>query len=318
MPLWDMSGNAPALPAILDRPLGQPIGARRHDVLVHDAVLIDVLQLGNPGVIAVYALDGPEPALVDCGPAVCVDALVAGLDAQGIGLTDLRHLLVTHIHPDHVGGAGRLVREHPGLQVHVHELGAPHLVDPARLEQSARRLYGDEFDRLFGAIEPVPPENVSIIAGPRLAGLDVIPTPGHAPHHVTFFGPDGACYPGDTLGACLPPGRFVYPASAPPGIDVDAWLASLDAIEAHRASVLRLAHFGEVADVTGHLDRLRSRIAEWRAFVADGGTEHGFVAMAEEAWRAEAGEAAGKHWLLPSFALSYAGLARFVEKRAQS
>jgi glyoxylase-like metal-dependent hydrolase (beta-lactamase superfamily II) len=291
--------------------------ASRHDGVVHDVLLIDALQLGNPGVIGVYVLDGPEPALVDCGPAVCTDALLAGLASNDIGLSDIRHLLVTHIHPDHVGGAGRLVREHPGLQVHVHELGAPHLVDPTRLEQSARRLYGDEFDRLFGAIEPVPAENISVIAGTSVAGLDVIPTPGHAPHHVTFFGPDGACYPGDTLGAMLPPGRFAYPASAPPGIDVDTWLASLDAIEARAPSFLRLAHFGEVVDAPGHIGRLRTRITEWTKFVEGGASEEEFVAMAAGISSTEAGEAASRHWLLPSFSLSYGGLSRFVEKRAQ-
>ena len=107
------------------------------------AALIDLRHLGNEGVIASYLLEGPEPALVDCGPAICLPGLEAGLARLGLALADLRHILLTHIHPDHAGAAGELVRRHPALQVHVHEVGAPHLVDPARLERSARRLYGE-------------------------------------------------------------------------------------------------------------------------------------------------------------------------------
>ena len=102
-------------------------------------------------VIGVYLLETDDgPALFDCGPATCVDALKAGLAARGLALRDVRHLLLSHIHLDHAGAAGALVREHPALRVHVSELGAPHLVDPTRLERSARRLYGDAFDALWG------------------------------------------------------------------------------------------------------------------------------------------------------------------------
>jgi glyoxylase-like metal-dependent hydrolase (beta-lactamase superfamily II) len=276
--------------------------------------LIDGNHLGNPHVIGLWLLDGPEPALVDCGPAVCGAALRAGLSAAGLDLTDVAHLLLTHVHPDHGGGAGGLVRDHPGLQVHVSEAGAPHVVDPGRLEAGSRALYGDDFDRLFGPIEAVPAENVHVL-GVRMLGLEVFPTPGHAWHHVSFLGPDGACYVGDAAGCLIPPGRFLYPASAPPGIDLAAWEASLDAIDSRRPTSLRLPHFGEVADAPAHLARTRERLGAWADRIRRGATAEEFVAAAELELEDEAGETAGLYRQLPSFELSYAGLERYLDKQ---
>ena len=280
------------------------------------AALIDLLHLGRPHVIAAYLLGGAEPALVDCGPAVCADALEAGLAEQGVRLTDVRHLLLTHIHPDHAGAAGALVLRHPGLHVHVHEVGAPHLVDPIRLEQSARRLYGEEFDRLFGSIVPVPEENVHVLGGDIL-GLEVVPTPGHAWHHVAFFADGGACYAGDALGCLLPPGRFLYPAAAPPEIDLEAWDASFDAIEARRPSTVLLPHFGEYRDAMEIVGLARAQLHAWAERVRSGCTEEEFVLAAEAELAAEAGEAAALYRQLPGFDLSYAGLERYFRKKAE-
>src|SRR5258707_617928 len=132
---------------------------------------IDLLHLGRERVIASYLLDTTDgPALLDCGPTTTVAALEGGLAARGLALTDIRHLLLTHIHLDHAGAAGVLVRKHPGLQVHVSAIGAPHLIDPERLERSARRLYGDAFDDLWGELAPVPEENVHVV-GDDVVGL---------------------------------------------------------------------------------------------------------------------------------------------------
>jgi glyoxylase-like metal-dependent hydrolase (beta-lactamase superfamily II) len=278
------------------------------------SALIDLLHLGSPHVIGSYLLEGDGPALVDCGPAVCLPALEAGLERRGLRLTDVRHLLLTHIHPDHAGAAGALVARHPGLRVHVHEIGAPHLVDPERLDRSARRLYGEEFDRLFGPIDPVPEGNVHVLGG-RILGLDVVPTPGHASHHVAFFDEAGACYAGDALGGLLPPGRFLYPAAAPPGIDLEAWEASLDAIEERRPSRLLLAHFGEVRDSLAHVERTRQRLREWGSWVESGLPVEEFVRRADAQLDAEAGPERGLYSQLPSFELTYAGIRRYFDKR---
>lgn len=277
-------------------------------------MLIDLLHLGNEHVIASYLLDGDEPALVDCGPAVCAAALEAGLGERGLRLTDVRHLLLTHIHPDHAGAAGALVARHPGLQVHVHEIGAPHLVDPDRLDRSARRLYGEEFDRLFGPIDPVPAANVHVL-GDRVLDLGVVYTPGHASHHVAFFDEAGTCYAGDVLGGLLPPGRFLYPAAAPPGIDLEAWEASLDAIEERRPARLLLAHFGEVPDALAHVARTRERLREWGSWVGDRMPVEEFVRRVEAQLDAEAGGERDLYRQLPGFDLTYAGIRRYFDKR---
>src|SRR6266550_7952964 len=151
---------------------------------------LDLRHLGRARVIGCYLLETREgPALLDCGPTSCVPELHERLRERGLELHDVRHLLLSHIHLDHAGAAGTLVRQHPALQVHVSEIGAPHLVDPERLERSARRLYGAEFDALWGELAPVPERNVEVV-GRDVLGLDCFPSPGHAKHHVCYVDRD--------------------------------------------------------------------------------------------------------------------------------
>jgi glyoxylase-like metal-dependent hydrolase (beta-lactamase superfamily II) len=279
--------------------------------------LLDLRHLGRERVIGSYLLEGDEPALVDCGPSSCLDALREDLAAHGLGIGELRHLVLTHIHLDHAGAAGSLVRENPDLLVHVSEIGAPHLVDPSRLERSARRLYGDAFDTLWGALEPVPEANVRVI-GERVLDLEAFPTPGHASHHVSFLATDGACYTGDAAGVRIPPGRYIAPVAPPPDIDVEAWERTLDAIEERRPERLLLAHFGAADDPRYHLEELRSALRTW-AERAREGSEEEFVAAAVADVRAAADQAtadlfqqAGPFWQ------SYAGLRRYWDKKEES
>src|SRR5215203_1491646 len=140
---------------------------------------LDLRHLGRERVIGAYLVETEDGlALNDCGPATCVPELKARLSERGLELTDVRHLLLSHIHLDHAGAAGVLVRRQPGLRVHVSEVGAPHLVDPSRLERSARQLYGEAFDELWGELAPVPQENLEVV-GERVLGLDAFPAPGH-------------------------------------------------------------------------------------------------------------------------------------------
>jgi glyoxylase-like metal-dependent hydrolase (beta-lactamase superfamily II) len=281
------------------------------------AVLIDLHHLGNPHVIAAYLLTGDEPALVDCGPAVCVEALEHGLAKEGLALVDVRHLVLTHIHLDHAGAAGTLVRRHPELLVHVSDVGAPHLVDPTRLERSARRLYEAKFDRLFGEILPVPEANVHVL-GSRILDLEVVPTPGHAWHHVAFFDTEGACYPGDALGSAIPPGNFVYPAAAPPEIDLEAWERSFEAIEQRAPNVLRLPHFGEVGEPVAHIEKTRERLHSWAARVEGGAGVAEFLDSVHREFDAEAGPERDLYGQLPGFELTYAGIKRYFDTRRGS
>jgi glyoxylase-like metal-dependent hydrolase (beta-lactamase superfamily II) len=279
--------------------------------------LIDLRHLGSERVVGSYLLGGAEPALVDCGPASCLDALRDALAARGLEVADLRHLLLTHIHLDHAGAAGTLVRENPALLVHVSEVGAPHLADPSRLERSARRLYGADFDRLWGELAPVPEGNVRVV-GSSVLGLEAFPTPGHASHHVSYLAGDGALFAGDAAGVRIPPSAYVAPVSPPPDIDVEAWERTIAAIAERRAERLCLPHFGVVEDVAEHLERLRAALRVW-AERARTGSEQEFVRAAESDLREEGDPATATLFQQAGpFAQSYAGLRRYWDKRAET
>jgi glyoxylase-like metal-dependent hydrolase (beta-lactamase superfamily II) len=273
---------------------------------------IDLLHGGAARTIGAYLFETEDGlALFDCGPASCLDALKAGLAERGHELGDVRHLLLSHIHLDHAGAAGSLVREHPALQVWVSELGAPHLVDPSRLERSARRLYGDAFDGLWGELVPVPEANVNL-AAERAAGLEVFPAPGHASHHVCYF--DGSTvYAGDAAGVRIQPSRSVLPPTPPPDIDVEAWYRTLEQIEQRAPGRLALIHFGVADDVSRHLAELRERLDTWSRRVEDGASEEEFVAAAKR--DLPPAEADDYDRAMP-FWQSYAGLRRYWDTRA--
>jgi glyoxylase-like metal-dependent hydrolase (beta-lactamase superfamily II) len=273
--------------------------------------LIDLRHLGAERVIGSYLVETDDGlALFDCGPTTGVERLKEGLAERGLALADIRRLLLSHIHLDHAGAAGVLVREHPALEVHVSAIGAPHLVEPSRLEASARRLYGDSFDILWGELAPVPRENVRVVGG-RVAGLDCFPSPGHASHHVCYLGPDGTLYAGDAAGVRIQPARDVLPPTPPPEADVDAWLDTLDEIERRRPARLALVHFGVADDPERHLAELRERLVAWAAWIRDGATEQEFVE------RALAGVDDADHYerAMPLWQ-SYHGLRRYWDKRA--
>ena len=222
---------------------------------------VDLDFLGHPRVIATAVVQGEAGvALVDPGPSTCLDTLRRELAAHGIGVRDIRAVLLTHIHLDHAGAAGSLVRENPDLEVHVHERGAPHMADPARLLASAGRLYGADMDRLWGEFLPVPPQNIRELRGGEqldVAGrrFEVAYLPGHASHHVGFLDrSSGVALVGDTAGVRTGEALFVMPPTPPPDIDIAAWLKSVEVIRGWRPSTLFVTHFGPHEDVTGHLD----------------------------------------------------------------
>jgi glyoxylase-like metal-dependent hydrolase (beta-lactamase superfamily II) len=272
---------------------------------------LDLHHQGAARVIGVYLVDTDDgPGLFDCGPSSCVERLKEGLREGGLKLQDIRHLLLSHIHLDHAGAAGVLVREHPALQVHVSEVGAPHLIDPSRLEASARRLYGDTFDELWGELAPVPQENVHV-AGDRVVGLDCFPAPGHASHHVCFLAADGTLYAGDAAGVRIQPHTTVLPPTPPPDFDLDVWLRTLEEIERRDTARLALVHFGVAEDVDGHLGELRTRLEDWVARMAPGVPEAEF----SESVRADVDSGLDEYERAMPFWQSYAGLKRYWEKR---
>jgi glyoxylase-like metal-dependent hydrolase (beta-lactamase superfamily II) len=276
---------------------------------------LDLMHQGADRVIASYLLETNDGlALFDCGPSTCLPRLKAALLERGVELGDVRHLLLSHIHLDHAGAAGVLVREHPQLHVHVSEIGAPHLADPSRLETSARRLYGDTFDTLWGELAPVPQENIRTVAA-RVIGLDCFPTQGHASHHVSYLDTAGTLYAGDAAGVRIHPERTVLPPTPPPDFDLDVWLETIDEIERRRPERLALIHFGVVSEPAAHLDELRRRLVEWVRLVQSGVTQEQFSESVRSEVTATADDVELYARAMP-FWQSYAGLERYTRTHA--
>jgi glyoxylase-like metal-dependent hydrolase (beta-lactamase superfamily II) len=205
---------------------------------------IDVRHQDQQHVICCWQVDD---VLVDPGPESTIDTLLDALDGE------------------QPRAAGALVREWPDVEVWVHERGARHLADPERLVASAKRLYGDDFDRLWGEVVPVPERSLRVLrGGESLDGWDVAYTPGHASHHVSYrHRSSGWVFPGDTCGVRLPPGDLLLPPTPPPDVDLAAWRASLDAIEAWEPERIAITHFGDYGDAAEHLERMRAALAHW-------------------------------------------------------
>ena len=276
---------------------------------------IDLMHQGRDRIVGVYVVETDDGlGLFDCGPSSTIDALKVGLAAHGLVLQDIRHLLLSHVHLDHAGAAGTLVREHPGLRVHVSSIGAPHVVDPSRLERSARRLYGDAFDVLWGALEPVPEENVETV-GSSTVGFEVFPTPGHASHHVSYLTLDGTLHAGDAVGVRIQPGRHVFPAAPPPDVDLEGWEQTFRSIEERRPARFALTHFGVAEDTEEHLASMREALARAAERVRSGMSQEEFEAasradvLASDEGDVSYYERAGPVWQ------TYLGLERYWEKR---
>jgi glyoxylase-like metal-dependent hydrolase (beta-lactamase superfamily II) len=209
-----------------------------------------------------------------------------------------------------------LVRKYPHLQVHVSEIGAPHLVDPSRLDASARRLYGDAFDALWGELAAVPEANVHVVSN-RVLGLECFPSPGHASHHVCYLAGDGTLYAGDAAGVRIQPARHILPVSPPPDVDVAAWHRTIDEIEGRRPARLALVHFGLVDEPVEHLEHLRRQLDLWATRVREGAGEEEFVAAAHAELAADEDDLEPWERAAPLWQ-SYAGLRRYWDKRAQA
>jgi glyoxylase-like metal-dependent hydrolase (beta-lactamase superfamily II) len=287
--------------------------------------------LGAPGIIATVALHGPGGvALIDPGPSSTLPALRAALGGAGIGIADVRAIVLTHIHLDHAGATGTLARENPALRVYVHERGAPHMINPEKLIASASRLWPGEMDRLWGAFLPVPAERLEVLRGGEriTAGgrdLDVLYTPGHASHHVSYFSAEtGIAFVGDTAGIRRPPGRFVLPPTPPPDIDLEIWRDSLARIGAWRAETLFVTHFGPHAPAGAHLtemaDHLELVAGLAKASLARPGTDEDREAWFTDEVRRElrrimSDENARSYEIAGRFDLNWRGLARYWRKR---
>jgi glyoxylase-like metal-dependent hydrolase (beta-lactamase superfamily II) len=238
--------------------------------LGHEVYQIDTLMAGYRRITAGYLIRADRPCLVETGTAPSAPVVRDALAGLGIGPSDLATVVVTHIHLDHAGGAGDIARMLPAAQVVVHEHGARHLADPSRLMASARMVYGDELDGLFGTLAPTPADRITAVgqtAAIDLGGgrrLDSHHTPGHARHHVGLIdSASGDLYVGDAAGVYIPETGDLRPATPPPDFDLATALASLRTFAALRPARLLFSHYGPVDAVTETLDRAAEEINVW-------------------------------------------------------
>jgi glyoxylase-like metal-dependent hydrolase (beta-lactamase superfamily II) len=293
---------------------------------------IDDLWMGRPKSIGTALLNSDgHLAIVDPGPGSTLEMLRQGLKDKGIGVGDLNAVLLTHIHLDHAGATGALVRENPRLTVYVHKNGAPHMIDPSKLLASAARLWPNELHRLFGDALPVPTQNLHILEGGEVLALgsrnvDVVYTPGHASHHVSYFDDgEGVAFVGDTAGVHIEGTSFVMPATPPPDIDLESWDKSFVAILERKPARLFLTHYGYSNNPSEHILLFRERLHRWAAVAGESLRKAENDSAAMDAFMSATYKEISEH--LPAdeadhyaftagLNLSFLGLARYLRKRA--
>lgn len=271
--------------------------------------LIDLRHLGRELVIGCWQVGD---VLIDPGPASCLETLLEALGEDRPGA-----VLLTHIHLDHAGATGSLVSRWPDLEVYVHERGVPHLIDPSRLLSSARRLYGEDMERLWGEVLPVPEDNIRVLRGGEelLDCFEVAYTPGHAAHHVSYLYDDGTAFVGDAGGVRITPRTLTVPPTPPPEVDIEAWHESIERILQWSPDRLAVTHFGASDDVEAQMAELSERLDTWAA-LAHAEDLQTFVEVVVEEISRDAGAE-----LLPAYTQAappeqlYAGLERYWSKR---
>jgi len=293
---------------------------------------LDDLWTGRPHTIATALLESDgHRAIVDPGPGSTLETLQQSLDERGIGVRGLDAILLTHIHLDHAGATGALVKENPRLAVYVHKLGAPHMIDPTKLLASALRLWPNDLQRLFGEDLPVPAENLRILEGGETLTfgsrrVEVAYTPGHASHHVSYFEQsEGVAFVGDTTGVRIEGNSYEMPAAPPPDIDLDIWEKSFAAILERKPARLFLTHYGYSDNPAEHTLLFRERLHRWAALAAeslrtaanDSAAMDAFMsATYKEISQYMPGEEADHYAFSAGLNLTFLGLARYLRKRA--
>jgi glyoxylase-like metal-dependent hydrolase (beta-lactamase superfamily II) len=291
---------------------------------------IDTKMFGRNGLTSAYLVEAAQLAIVETGPTTSVDEVGRGLAALGIGPGDLAHIVVTHIHLDHAGGAGALASRYPAATVWVHERGAPHLAEPDRLVASAARIYGsDRLLELFGPVDPVPADRLRAIdEGARISlgdrELKVIYTPGHAGHHVALVDDrTGAAFVGDAMGVFLPDVRVLRPATPPPEFDLELAVDSIQRIRAATPSLVLFSHFGPASEVTELCDLAIDRLRRWTGIVEDALRDSGELAEIVRRLRtdteavdvgAEDRSDAVRYDFLSSYEMNAMGLIRYLTR----
>jgi glyoxylase-like metal-dependent hydrolase (beta-lactamase superfamily II) len=238
--------------------------------LGHEVFQIDTRMAGCDGITAGYLIRADRPCLVETGTAPSAPVVRDALAELGVGPQDLATVVVTHIHLDHAGGVGDIARMYPAARVVVHTRGARHLADPSRLMASARMVYGDALDTLFGTLAPTPAERIETVEDTGLVDLgggrrlDSYYSPGHAKHHVGLLdSASGDLYVGDAAGVYLPETGDLRAATPPPDFDLETALASVRTFAELRPERLLFSHYGPVGAVQETLERSAEEIRVW-------------------------------------------------------
>lgn len=297
---------------------------------------IDTLMAGYPQITAGYLIRGDAPCLVETGTAPSAPIVAGALASLGVGPADLATVVVTHIHLDHAGGAGDIAELFPAAQIVVHEFGARHLADPSRLMASARMVYGNELDELFGTLAPTPADRIATVAqtgtidlgsGRRLESHY---TPGHARHHVGLIDSvSGDLYVGDAAGVFIPDTGDMRPATPPPDFDLTTALRSLRTFGELRPARLLFSHYGAVNAVDEALERAADEINLWVAETrhargAGLDRDHAAAMVAERTRQRYAmlsegadPQIAAKYERISSTAANVAGISRWLDQAGQ-
>ena len=268
---------------------------------------VDVEWMGRPGCIAAWRV---RDNLIDCGPTTALEHLLGAL-----GDWRPRRLILTHIHFDHAGAAGALAQRLPDLEVYVHRHGARHMASPERLEASARRVFGDAFDTLFGTLEPIPEQRLHALdGGETIDGLQIAYTPGHASHHVCMLDESGWALVGDVAGVRLDDGEPVFAPTPPPDIDIDLWLRSIAQVADWRPQRLGITHYGVVDDPEPHLARIADHLRRQAELIRDGIGEDEYVGRMTDLIAEGGGrERIDDYVLTVPLRQNYAGLHRWLD-----
>ena len=291
--------------------------------------------LGEPEIVGSYLIaGGNELAIIDPGPSSMVEHLETAIREVGFDPEEVTHILATHVHLDHAGACGSLVKRLPRAQVYAHSKGAPHLLDTSKVVASATRIFGERMQELWGDIEPTPQERLHILKGGdvlKVAGrrLEVQYTPGHAVHHVIFFDVhSGELFAGDVAGVRLQGIDYIRPPTPPPDLDLEAWSTSMDLVKSLRPDVLYIGHFGAQRNIEQHFERLRERLYAWGDFVLaamrDGKEEAEIIEMLIEQTKPELVKAAGdehaivRYEIATNYPMTVQGYMRYWRKKSQN
>ena len=301
---------------------------------MNSITLLDTNWVGRPHSIGAALLESNgQRAIVDPGPASTLETLRSRLQERGLTVAQLDALLLTHIHLDHAGASGTLVRENPRITVYVHTVGAPHIIDPAKLLASAARLWPDTLHYLFGDTVPVPKENIRTLQGGEMLALgsrkvEVAYTPGHASHHVSYFDrEEGVAFVGDTTGIRIDNAPFIMPATPPPDINLEIWEESFAQILKRKPSRLFLTHYGFSNEPESHISEFRKRLHHWaevtgevlRSSADESAAKAAFIARTRTELDQSLGAADAEHHAFTAgLDLSFLGLARYLRKRAEA